>query len=415
MGAAALLAMGLAGCSKSEPPAEKATSGQATTAPAQGMWRATLATEGGELPFLIELSKLSDGWHAWYLNGAQRVAVTRVQIDDGHVVLGMPTLESRLTAELQADGSLKGKLTVGISTDSPADMPFTAVPNTQYRFFQMLTPPKIDLDGRWAMDFTGPDNKVEHYIGEFHQEGSQVRGTILRPSGDMRYLAGAVRERKFYLSTFDGSDARLFHAELADDGTLRGDYWANGDYHATFTAHRDANAKLPDAFKMTRIDNASALHFSFPDLDGKTVSLSDPRFQGKVVIVTLGGSWCSNCHDEAAFLAPWYKKNHERGIEVVELMFERVASREAALALDRQFRDDFDIGYPILLASASSTDIKAKLPMLDGVFAFPTTLFLNKQGQVVKIHTGFTGPGTGEHYTEFKREFNATVDKLLAE
>lgn len=415
MGAAVLLALGLAACSKGTSQAGDTLKEQTADGPAQGMWRATLDTEGGELPFLIELSKLSDGWHAWYLNGAQRVAVTRVQVDDGHVTLGMPTLESRLEADLQRDGSLKGEITVGISTDSPAKMPFTAVPNTQYRFFQMLTPPEIDLDGRWAMDFTGPDGKVEHYIGEFHQEGSQVRGTILRPSGDMRYLAGAVRGRKFYLSTFDGSDARLFHAELADDGILHGDYWANGDYHATFTAHRDADAKLPDAFQMTQIDDASALQFRFPNLDGEPVSLSDSRFQDKVVIVTLGGSWCSNCHDEAAFLAPWYKKNHDRGVEVVELMFERVDSRDAALALDRQFRDDFDIGYPILLASASSTSIKAKLPMLDGVFAFPTTLFLNKQGQVVKIHTGFTGPGTGEHYTAFKREFNATVDKLLAE
>jgi hypothetical protein len=44
---------------------------------------------------------------------------------------------------------------------------------------------------------------------------------------------------------------------------------------------------------------------------------------------------------------------------------------------------------------------------------FPTTLFVGRDGTVQKIHTGFYGPGTGEHYAAYKKEFYSIVDKLL--
>jgi len=52
---------------------------------------------------------------------------------------------------------------------------------------------------------------------------------------------------------------------------------------------------------------------------------------------------------------------------------------------------------------------------LNGVFAFPTTLFVDRGGVVRKIHTGFSGPATGKHYEKLVTDFTATVDTLLAE
>jgi hypothetical protein len=54
------------------------------------------------------------------------------------------------------------------------------------------------------------------------------------------------------------------------------------------------------------------------------------------------------------------------------------------------------------------------LPMLSKVVGFPTTIIIDKSGDVQKIHTGFSGPGTGEHYTEFISEFEKLTDDLLA-
>ena len=53
------------------------------------------------------------------------------------------------------------------------------------------------------------------------------------------------------------------------------------------------------------------------------------------------------------------------------------------------------------------------LPQLEKIEGFPTTIFINKKGEVEKIHTGFNGPGTGEHYDEQKKEFYDIIDGLL--
>lgn len=380
-----------------------------------GIWRATLQTPGGELPFLIELVKQESGWQAWYINGKDRVPVMIVDINGNDIVLASTILDTRIEATLQKDGTLEGTLAINV-TRTPSTMPFSAVQGEQYRFFKMFTPPEINMDGRWAFHMSNEKGENRLIIGEFEQQGSQVTGTFLTAYGDYRYMAGAVQGKQFYFSTFDGGDARLFIATLGEDGKLHGDYWSNGSYHETFVAERNAAAQLPDPTTMGKVADNAQFDFSLPNLEGETVSLSDPRFDNKVVIVTFGGSWCPNCHDEAVFLSPWYEENKARGVEVVQIMIERVEGKQKALQLVQAFDDKYTIPYPILFAGTGATlGIQDIFPALTGVFAYPTTLFIDKQGKVRKVHVGFTGPGTGKHFEEFKREFNATIDKLLAE
>ncbi|MFM7663608.1 MAG: TlpA family protein disulfide reductase, partial [Bacteroidota bacterium] len=52
---------------------------------------------------------------------------------------------------------------------------------------------------------------------------------------------------------------------------------------------------------------------------------------------------------------------------------------------------------------------------LNGVYSFPTTLFLNKKGEIVQVHSGFDGPGTGVHFTHLKEATEALLLKLLEE
>jgi hypothetical protein len=56
-----------------------------------------------------------------------------------------------------------------------------------------------------------------------------------------------------------------------------------------------------------------------------------------------------------------------------------------------------------------------KLPMLNHVLSYPTTIFIDKTGALRKIHTGFNGPGTGDKYIEFKTDFEGFVSELLSE
>jgi peroxiredoxin len=158
------------------------------------------------------------------------------------------------------------------------------------------------------------------------------------------------------------------------------------------------------------------LAFSFKDLDGKTVSLDDARFKNKVVIVQILGSWCPNCMDETGYMVNYYKKYHNKGVEVIGLAYERTTDFEKSKKALQQVKDRFKVTYPLLITGYTSDKKQTaqSLPMLSKVVGFPTTIIIDKSGDVQKIHTGFSGPGTGEHYTEFISEFEKLTDDLLA-
>ena len=72
--------------------------------------------------------------------------------------------------------------------------------------------------------------------------------------------------------------------------------------------------------------------------------------------------------------------------------------------------------YPTLIAGIAGTDDAAtKLPQLTGVFAYPTTIFVDRAGEVRKISAGFSGPATGLRYDQLVAEWTAVLETLLAE
>jgi peroxiredoxin len=265
--------------------------------------------------------------------------------------------------------------------------------------------------------FTSDAGQSSAGVAEFAQSFEHVTGTILTPTGDHRFLAGEVHGDELRLSRFDGASAYLYHAKIDENGRLVGEYWSGMTGHQRFTAERNVDATLDTSGVATGMkDPSEKLQFSFPDLDGRTISLSDTQFAGKVVIVTLAGSWCPNCHDEAAFLATLYRECHAQGLEIVSLMFEHFGDFEQAASATRRFREKFGIEYATLIAGTSDRDDAAKaLPQLNGVFAYPTTIWVDRAGRVRKIHAGFAGPATGWHHDELVTEFTAFTRGLLAE
>jgi thiol-disulfide isomerase/thioredoxin len=388
-----------------------------------GTWRATLALPGGTLPFGLEVAA-RDGRGAahppvYILNGADRLQVDEVSVAGDAVTLLLPGFKNRIDATLAGD-ELRGTLTMVKAGAKEQKIPFTAQRGAAWRFTPpgaASAPPAGDVGGRWAVTFVDQDGKSYPAVGEFRQREAEVTGTFLTPTGDHRFLAGELRGRTLRLSKFDGGHPFLYEATLAEDGTLRGQYWSGLAWTETFTARRDAAATLGEAEQATRMkDGATRLDFRFPDLGGVYVSLGDPFYRGKVVVVALAGSWCPNCHDEAAFLAPLYREYRGKGLEVVSLMFEQFGDFERAAEATHRFRERYRIDYATLIAGISDKDDAAtRLPQLNGVFAFPTTIFVDRAGTVRKLHTGFSGPATGEHYERLTAEFRRTIDTLLAE
>lgn len=384
--------------------------------PQVGRYRATLELPGGEAPFGLEVAQ-EDGAYVLYLtNGAERTRVTNVTVADGEIVAVFPGYENHLHAQVQRDG-LSGSVTLIKAGGREQAIPFKARFGETHRFFAEGASDNADVSGRWSVTLTDDEGETSPAVALLEQEHDRVTGTVLTPTGDHRYLEGQVSGDEVRLSTFAGGLAYLYHLRVNDRGELEGEYWQGLAWHERVLARRDENATLEGAGKVTTLKQDDArLDFTFPDEQGRPVSLSDERFRDKVVIVTIGGSWCPNCHDEAAFLNPFYREYRDKGVEIVALMFERHGEFEKAAAAVRAYRHDLGIEFATLVAGVSDNDdASKKLPMLSGIYGYPTTIFIDKQGTVRDIHTGFSGPATGVHYEQYVAEFMDRVNTLLAE
>ncbi len=405
-------ALALGACHQGNAPA----SGWANNDVKMGTYRVVLQTPGGELPFGLELKQQDSQPVGYLINGPERLQLSDVKITGSHLEIRMPGYENVLTADAVGN-QLQGEIFLVKPNDKDQHVPLRATLGDNYRFFAKPASDNADVSGKWSVNFINDGGVPEVAVGEFSQSHDVVGGTILTTTGDHRYLAGQVRGNELYLSTFDGAHVFLYKAKVAADGSLDGDWWSGLAYHEKWTGKRDAAAQLPDAYGLTAMRaGVKQFDFAFPDLSGKTISSKDPQFRGKVLIVALAGSWCPNCHDEAAFLATLYKDYRDKGLEIVSLQFEHFGDFERAAEATRRFRQHYGIEYTTLIAGISDKDAAAKkLPMLKSFVAFPTTVFIGRKGNVRKIHTGYTGPATGDHYVQFVNEVKTILDQLLAE
>jgi peroxiredoxin len=387
----------------------------------EGIWRGALQrADGIEIPFNFEVKDSLGKPVVEIINGAGRMRVDSIRQQGDTLHIHMPFFDSDFEALLQKDGSLKGRW-IKHYPDSDRVLGFAATPHTGYRLVESPGKAQQDVSGRWAATFTSLDRKdTLQAVGEFHQDAGQVTGTFLTVSGDYRYLAGVMDGDTLKLSTFDGSHVYLFRALATGDSLLsEGMFYAGFSGVTRWEARRDSTAHLPDAFSLTTFrPGQEKLAFSFPDLQGNPVSLADDRFRDKAVIVQIMGSWCPNCMDETQFMSDWYRRNRSRGVEVIGLCYERSTDYDQAVSQVLTFKRRFDVQYPLLITGVTPSDphlLEKTLPQLQHFVGFPTTIFIDREGHIARIHAGFSGPGTGAHYQAYIREFNHIVDQLVGD
>jgi peroxiredoxin len=264
-------------------------------------------------------------------------------------------------------------------------------------------------------------NKGEHaWRLIIRQEGAKASAAILRVDGDTGALDGNFRDGKWMLSHFDGARASVLEISTKDNGTLDVEFrgFKNPPKHFVAVRAEQAQAKgIPqptDPQEHTRVkDPKEPFQFAFPDLNGKLVSNTDERFRGKVVIVTVTGSWCPNCHDEAPYLVELYRQYHQQGLEIVALDFEEPEQRKNPTRL-RAFIKKYEIEFTYLLAGEPS-ELQAKVPQAVNLDSWPTTFFLDRDGKVRAVHAGFAAPASGEFNTALRHETAECIEKLLSE
>ena len=380
----------------------------------KGIWHAQLTHKTGQhIPFNFEVSDTAGQTRLAIINGAERFKVTDVKTIGDSVFIHMPLFDSEFRARLSGN-TLTG-FWLRHLPQGDQKIAFTAQANTAWRIIPKPLPAKYEITGRYSAIFASGDTTV----AEFKQQGNNLTGTFLTTTGDYRFLQGTVSADSLYLSCFDGGHAFLFTAKINSAQSISGgQFYAGLSGQDSWTATLNPKAALPDAYSLTRLKpSEKSVSFTFTDLSGNKVTFPSERFKGKVLILQIMGSWCPNCMDETAYMVPFYNKYHNQGVEVLGLAYERVADFTHAQKSVSQIKNRFNVPYPLLLTGYTNGrgQIVQSLPALANFMGFPTTIIIDKKGLVRKIHTGFSGPGTGTYYEEFETEFESLIKGLLTE
>lgn len=392
----------------------------------EGTWRGVLQlNDSMQLPFNFETQVKKSAITVTFLNASERIIAKEVKLVGDSLFIKMPLYDSEFRCKVYED-SLKGNW-INRSRKDKNVISFKAVYNVEYRFrpentsLPALGPgkklPVKNFSGRWEVTFNPGTAKSYKAVGEFRQEGNnKLYGTFLTETGDYRYLEGDASFFGLRMSHFNGAFAFLFTAVSKGD-SLIGNFWSGTHGYERWVAVKNKEFRLREADSLTFLKPGyEKIAFSFPNAEGKIVSLSDDRYKGKVVIVQIMGSWCPNCMDETAWLAELHKKYGSQGLEVIALAFERTEDRAKAAANISRVKKHLNAGYEFLLTGKTGKSAAGEaLPMLNHVMAFPTTIFIDKSGKVRKIHTGFSGPGTGAAYEKLTAETEKFILDLLGE
>ena len=386
----------------------QAALGLATLSSPGGPWRAVLDLAGGPLPFGLQIERAGTGWQGKLCNGAKCQRFSKVRVEGDSVVLEIADYAATMTAALRGDSLLGYYHNVG--SNGPRTIPFRAS-----RGRWPITRAPRNLVGRWDATYF-QDLGTSPRVFEFRNGPAGIEGTLISSTSDYGPFSGTASADSFAIGYFDGSFVYLITGKLRGD-TLRGVFHAGLKTQTPWQAVRSTGAPhLKSPTEITSADTSEPFRFGFPDLQGRSVRNDDPRFKGKVVLVDIFGSWCPTCHEGTPELIRLYNRYRGRGLEIVGLAFEVTGDTAVDGPQVRRYHDKFSIPFPLLLAGSNDVEaIEAALPQLRGAGAFPTILFLDRDGRVRRVHAGFHGLAAGAQHRRQSREFEVEIERLLNE
>ncbi len=399
-----------------------------------GIWRATLeldntpfagiedevsrgGMEGDILPFLMEI-KYDDeqAFYAEIINGEERIPVREIRYGRDRATakdtiwMDFPVYDSYIKA-IYEENIMEGSWHVNYRDNY--SIPFKAYYGQDHLFTTDVEEPVTDMTGRWEVTFeVGTDDEYPA-IGEFEMDGTRLSGTFLTETGDYRYLDGQIIGEKFFLSTFDGAHAFFFKGKVMEDGSLTGLFRSGKHYTTSWIAQRNSEAILTSPYELTKmLDDSRPLSFSFLNTDGDQISLDDPKYEGKIKLVQIMGTWCPNCKDETKFLKEFVDRQESKGIEIITIGYEKYKDQQRAIDALKRFKDKWDIPYEVLYGGPSDKAEASKtFPVLNKIISYPTILFIDENNIVKRIHTGFSGPATSG-YEVFRKDFYNIINQM---
>lgn len=380
--------------------------------PSGELWKINLAFDNATCPLNMVMA-WSD--HIIFKNGAELVKFTKTTSTTDSLVYLSDFYNSCVVFKTLDNGHIIGRW-INKKKDHQYSVKLTGIKNVAQRF-QVSTTPLQNVSGSNSITFIDDQGHRSDAV-ELRLQQCQhiVSGSILTETGDYRYLEGVVRNDSLLLSTFDGTHAYYINGLIKDDQTITGHFIAGSGYKRSIEVKLNHEAELRAAETLTAHKDSIPFRFKFPNPAGQLVSLEDPQFANKPAIVSIMGTWCSNCLDEIAFLKE-VNQLYSEDLSIIALDFELISDSVKAMSSINRYKKNLELNFPILLASTSATKDRASelLPALSQISSYPTMVLLDRDHNVVRIHTGFSGPATGrDTYDEFRAEYLALIDSIVA-
>jgi len=378
-----------------------------------GMWQGELAMNDRlSIPFQLKVEK--EGKRIYVVNDLEEILmVSRTKKDS--IYLHFPIQDAEVIFQVNENGQTARGYWINYNKKVQQRIPLTLAWNVALRFPNMHSTKPIEslFNGTWEVTFQPGTNDEEKAIGIFKAgKETEISGTFLTETGDYRFLAGNRSGLNFSMSTFNGSWAMLFDAELQSD-TLRGKFYSGISYATDWIAVRNPEAKLRNEASLTYVVNDQKVHTAeMTQLNGKAFSLKP--FEGKVTVFQIMGTWCPNCLDEVQFMNKLHESYGQYGLEIIALAYEVGTDEKQTRKKLKVFKKKIGMEYDLVLAGKSSKEVaSAQFPMLNGIMSFPTTIIIGKDGKVLHVHTGYSGPATGIAHKELTDKIQYEVEMAL--
>lgn len=365
---------------------------QIETTTLSGNWLGELAlNDSTNLNFIFKIVDDGPNINTTLINGTEQIKLQTSKKGDT-IIMNFPVYQSRLIATAQ-EGLMLGCFEKTDAKDYR--VPFVAsqglqeaIPNNQAANAQLAP--------RYAATFFGA-HQNSPAIGEFKQNENRVTGSFLTPYGDYRYLSGKLNGNQLVLFGFDGGFLQVFKAEYRNDSLVNGHYYSGLTGYNKWQAYPSNEFSLENPETMTVIKtDLGPITFAFPNLEGDTTRYTQGETQ-IATILQITGSWCPNCKDQAVFLQQ-LATTFGADLQIIGLAFERMGTLEASIAAAKKSKTDLGVNYPVCIAKYSKEQIaEEQFPFVEKIRSYPTLIFIDKQGNIAKIYTGFAGPGTTQY------------------
>ena len=378
-----------------------------------GLWQGELAMNDRLfIPFQLKVE--NGGKKIYVINDTEELLMNAHAKKDS-IYLHFPIQDAEVIFKLEKNGESARGYWINYNKKVQQRIPFTLTWNISQRFPQMHPTKPIEslFDGTWEVTFQPGTKEEEKAIGIFKAgKDTEIAGTFLTETGDYRFLAGNRSGQRLSISTFNGSWAMLFEAEMHSD-TLKGKFYSGVSYASDWIAVRNPDAKLRNEASLTYVVNDQKVNTAdMVQLNGAGFSLKSN--EGKVIVLQIMGTWCPNCLDEVQFMSKLHKGYEQFGLEIIALAYEVGTDEKQTRKKLKAFKKKIGMEYDLVLAGKSSKDVaSAQFPMLNGIMSFPTTIIIGKDGKVLHVHTGYSGPATGPAHKELTDKIQLEIEMAL--